>query len=337
MPAANHGAARRSRAAKIWLNLATMPLPPAVSVVVPCYNAAAFLPSTLRSVQAQQGFDLQIIVVDDGSSDGSPDLVARDFPDVTLVRQANAGVAAARNTGLAHARHDWVAFIDADDLWLPGKLQAQWDLLASHPEAGMAYTAWKVWTSDAPVPDPPWLDRLLATDGDAQRWQGASGWIYPELLVDCVVWTSSVLVRREMLARAGGFDDTLRIGEDWDLWLRLSRLTPILRVPRPLALYRMHPHSITKAPPDTNFKHLIVTRALQRWGTAGPDGRRADMADIRRSQARTWCDMASARLLVGAVARARRDAVMAVRSQPWGVQGWKVLAKALAYIGSPVS
>ena len=306
-----------------------MPLPPAISVIVPCYNAAAFLPFTLRSVQAQQGFDLQIIVVDDGSSDGSPELVARDFPGVTLVRQANAGVAAARNTGLAHARHDWVAFVDADDLWLPGKLQAQWDLLARHPEAGMAYTAWEVWTSDAPVPDTPWLDALLATDGDAPRWQGASGWIYPELLVDCVVWTSSVLVRRELLSRAGGFDPTLRIGEDWDLWLRLSRLTPILRVTRPLALYRMHPHSITKAPPDTNFKHLIVTRALQRWGTAGPDGRRARMSDIRHSQARTWRDMAGARLFAGTSAAARGDALMAVRSQPLSAQGWKILAKAM--------
>ena len=335
MPAANHGAARRSRAAKIWLNLATMPLPPAVSVVVPCYNAAAFLPSTLRSVQAQQGFDLQIIVVDDGSSDGSPDLVARDFPDVTLVRQANAGVAAARNTGLAHARHDWVAFIDADDLWLPGKLQAQWDLLASHPEAGMAYTAWKVWTSDAPVPDPAWLAALLATDGDAQRWQGASGWIYPELLVDCVVWTSSVLVRRELLARAGGFDDTLRIGEDWDLWLRLSRLTPILRVPRPLALYRMHPHSITKAPPDTNFKHLIVTRALQRWGTAGTDGRRARMADVKRSQARTWGDLAGARLQLGQLEQARSDALHALRLAPLAWLSWRVLARSLTRQSPP--
>ena len=303
---------------------------PAISVIVPCYNAAAFVPATLRSVLAQQGFELQIIVVDDGSTDGSPERVAREFPSVTVVRQANAGVAAARNTGLAHAKHDWVAFIDADDLWMPGKLQAQWAFLASQPEAGMAYTAWKVWTSNEPEPAADWLAQLAQQAGDSAQWQGPSGWLYPELLVDCVVWTSSVLVRRELLSQAGGFDESLRIGEDWDLWLRLSRLTAMLRVPRPLALYRMHPDSITKAPPDTNYKHLVVMRALQRWGTAGPDGRHARLADVRSSQARTWVDLAGARMQAGAVAHAREDAVMAVRTQPLALQGWKVLAKALA-------
>lgn len=303
--------------------------PPAISVIVPCYNAVAFLPATLRSVLVQHGFELQIIVVDDGSSDGSPELVARDFPGVTLVRQANAGVAAARNTGLAHARHDWVAFVDADDLWLPGKLQAQRALLASHPEVGMAYTAWKVWTSNEPEPSADWLEQLARDASLSGLWQGASGWIYPELLVDCVVWTSSVLVRRELVSQAGGFDPALRIGEDWDLWLRLSRLTPMLRVPRPLALYRMHPGSITKAPPDVNFKHLIVTRALERWGTAGPDGRHARMGDVRLSQARTWRDLAGARLMADDPVQARHDAFLALRNQPGSLGGWTVLAKAL--------
>lgn len=307
-----------------------MQAPVAISVIVPCYNAAAFLPATLRSVLAQQGFELQIILVDDGSTDGSAELVARDFPDVTLVRQSNAGVAAARNTGLAHARHDWVAFIDADDLWLPGKLQAQWDLLSGQPDAGLAYSAWKVWTSNEPEPSADWLAQLARDALQVQRWQGPSGWLYPELLVDCVVWTSSVLVRRELLAGAGGFDEALRIGEDWDLWLRLSRLTPMLRVARPLAIYRMHPDSITKAPPDTNYKHLVVSRALQRWGTGGPDGRHARLADVRSSQARTWVDLAGARMQAGAMAHARDDAVMAVRTQPLALQGWRVLARSLA-------
>ena len=302
--------------------------PPAISVIVPCYNAAAFLPATLRSVLAQSGFELQIIVVDDGSTDGSPELVARDFPGVTLVRQPNAGVAAARNTGLAHARHEWVAFIDADDLWLPGKLQAQCALLASQPEAGMAYTAWQVWTSSEPEPAAAWLSQLAHQAADRARWQGASGWIYPELLVDCVVWTSSVLVRRALLTQAGGFDEALRIGEDWDLWLRLSRLTPILRVAAPFALYRMRPDSITKAPPDVNYKSLVVTRAIERWGLTGPDGRHARRNDVARSQARTWTDMAAASLQTGALARARGDAFMAVRSQPWSMAPWAVLGKA---------
>jgi glycosyltransferase involved in cell wall biosynthesis len=307
-------------------------LPP-LTVIVPCYNAASFIGATLRAVMAQGVPGLQLLVVDDGSTDGSADLVEREFPQATVLRQRNQGVAAARNTALAHARHDWVAFCDADDLWLPGKLQAQWSALqaaaAQLQPPQMAYTAWAVWTSAAPEPEPGWLAALQAQAGDAVRWQGASGWIYPELLLDCVVWTSTVLVRRSLLEQAGGFDPQLRIGEDWDLWLRLSRLTPILRMPRPLALYRMHPGSITKAPLETSYRHLVIERALGRWGLQGPDGRSAGADEVRQSLARAWRDRAGAWMQAGDLPAARREAWRALRLQPASLHGWMVAGKAL--------
>lgn len=299
-----------------------------VSVVIPCFNAARYIGATLRSVLAQRGPALEVIVVDDGSNDGSADLVARDFPGVVLLRQPNQGVAAARNLGISRASHGWVAFVDADDIWLPGKLAAQQALLQANPDAQIAYTAWHVWHSTEPEPSAELAARLAATASDAARWAGASGWIYPELLLDCVVWTSTVIARTALLRELGGFDPALRIGEDYDLWLRASRLTPILRVPQPLALYRMHPASITKGAPTRNHKGEIVGRALQRWGYAAPDGRRARRADVLRGLARSWSDFGGAHLIAGDLLTAREAALKSLRLRPAQVLGWKVLAKA---------
>ena len=301
---------------------------PQISVVIPCFNAERYIGAALRSVLAQSLRPAEVIVVDDGSSDGSADLVRNQFPGVTLLCQANQGVAAARNHGVEHASGDWVAFVDADDAWLPGKLAAQCALLQAHPEARMAYTAWQVWLSTEPEPSPQLLAQLAACADDTERWAGASGWIYPELLLDCVVWTSTVVAQRSLLRELGGFDPALRIGEDYDLWLRASRVTPILRVPRPGALYRLHTASITKGAPARNHKGEVVGRALQRWGYQSPDGRSASRSDVLRGLARSWSDFGGAHLIGGNLPTARRAALTSLRLRPAQLLGWKVLAKA---------
>ncbi|MCK7493597.1 MAG: glycosyltransferase family 2 protein [Comamonadaceae bacterium] len=125
---------------------------PRVSVVIPCYNAGRYLPATLRSVFAQQGVQLDVIVVDDGSTDGSAEMVERDFPGVRMLRQPNQGVSAARNRGIEAARHEWVAFVDADDIWSARQAGRAVRAAARQPDARMVYTSWLVWTSDEPEP-----------------------------------------------------------------------------------------------------------------------------------------------------------------------------------------
>ena len=300
---------------------------PRVSVVIPCFNTERYIAATLRAVQAQSGAQLEIIVVDDGSTDGSAALVERDFPDVRLLRRPNGGVAAARNAGIDAATGDWVAFCDADDIWLPGKLAAQFDAMAAAPGCRMSYTAWHVWLSSEPEPEPGLLDSLAAASGDTARWAGATGWLYPELLLDCVVWTSTVLMQRSLLAETGGFDTGLRIGEDYDLWLRASRLTRIERVARPLALYRQHPASITRSAPRDNYRGRVVQRALQTWGLTGPDGRLADAAAVRAELARSWSDFAYTQLAAGQRTAARHSLREALRLQPAHWPGWKLLLR----------
>lgn len=298
--------------------------PASVSVVVPCFNAERYIGATLRSILAQDGAELEVIVVDDGSRDGSAALIARDFPAVRLIRQSNAGVAAARNTGIQAAKGEWIAFCDADDLWLPGKLAAQLQAVQAAADCRMSYTAWAVWTSSEAEPQPAELANLTSL---AHDWQGASGWIYPELLLDCVVWTSTVLAHRSLFDEMGLFDAAWRIGEDYDLWLRLSRVTRIERVARPLALYRQHPANITRSAPTQNYRGSVVQRALDTWGLQGPDGRAADESAVRASLAGSWSDFAYSQLKAGRGTDARTSLKTALALSPTYWPGWKLLLR----------
>ncbi|WP_457427751.1 glycosyltransferase family 2 protein [Roseateles sp. P5_E7] len=310
---------------------------PRVSVVVPCFNTERYIAATLQTVLGQTGVSLEVIVVDDGSTDGSAALVARDFPQVRLIRRANAGVAAARNAGIAAATSEWIAFCDADDIWLPGKLAAQFEAMAAAPGCRMSYTAWIVWPSADTEPEPALLRRFAAEAADATRWAGATGWLYPELLLDCVVWTSTVLMQRSLLDEVGCFDTGLRIGEDYDLWLRASRVTRIERVARPLALYRQHPASITRGTPRDNYRGRVVQRALDTWGLSGPDGRLADAAAVREELAGSWSQFAYAQLQAGQRAAARRSLREALRVRPGHWLGWKLLVRSWLPGGRPAT
>lgn len=303
------------------------PEPPTISVVVPCFNGVAHVGAALRSVLDQGWPALEVIVVDDGSTDGSAAWIRREFPGVTVIEQFNQGVAAARNRGIAAARGEWVAFLDADDVWLPGKLTAQMAIASATPETRMTYTAWAVWTSDAAGPETGFLHNLHQRAGIETLWIGPSGWIYPQLLLDCEVWTSTVLMQRSLLEEIGGFDTQLRIGEDYDLWLRASRRTQIIRVPRPLALYRQHPASITRSAPSENYRSVVVTRALTQWGYDDGHGPPANPAQVRRALAKSWSEFAAANLQAGHVDRARRAVWMSLRADPRHVGAWKALVK----------
>lgn len=307
-----------------------MSSPESVSVVIPCYNAATWISATLRSVYAQEWSALEVLVVDDGSSDDSVERVVSEFPQVRVLKQRNAGVAAARNAGIQAAKGHWVAFLDADDHWLPGKLRAQMDLLRGQQDAGMAYCSWVTWASLDLEPTSQLLDSLCRNETDLKLWDGPSGWIYADLLVGCSVWTSTVVIRKDLLLDLGGFDTSLRIGEDYDLWLRASRVTPILRVKRPLALYRLHPGSLTKQAPVANYEAAVVDRALAKWGYVDPNGRSADPGAVAQSLARTWHAFGAANLKAGHPKIAWASARRALELDRWQRGNWKLAMKALA-------
>lgn len=200
-----------------------------VSTIVPAYNAASFVGRAIASALAQD-VDQQIIVVDDGSTDKTAEVVAAFGAAAELVRTPNRGVSAARNEGIRRVRGEFVAFLDADDEWFPGKLRRQLELFARHPDVGTV------------IADEVHVDaqgNVVRPSFFASRSFAAELPIKPGLASKPLTWlvkesffpTSSVLTRRTVLSQAGFFDESLSIVEDRDLWIRLAFVAPVGIVP----------------------------------------------------------------------------------------------------------
>jgi glycosyltransferase involved in cell wall biosynthesis len=208
---------------------------PEVSVVIPAYNAARYLGAAVESVLAQTFDDLEVLVVDDGSTDGSADLVADLGPKVRVIRQPNSGVSSARNRGIAESAGRYLAFLDADDTWLPEKLERQLAALRASPAGRFCYTAFVI--ADAELQ--PIELRRAALSGTARE----------TLLLDGnVVGASTPLCERELLAEAGQFDPSLSQCADWDMWIRVAAHTDFLYLDEPLVNYRQHGTNMSNDP-----------------------------------------------------------------------------------------
>jgi len=202
---------------------------PAISIVMPCFNGAAYLPTSVGSVLGQTFADWELIVVDDGSTDASFDWLQRQSdPRLVLVRQANQGVSAARNAGLSRARGDYVAFLDADDTWAPTFLEKMLSALQSQPQAVLAYCGWQ---------------NLGLSGGRGQPFVPPD-YETPEkretLFAGCRWPVHAALSQRAAVLTAGGFNAGLKNAEDYALWLEMAGTTPIVRVPEVLAFYHFH-------------------------------------------------------------------------------------------------
>lgn len=227
---------------------------PRVSVVVPVFNGASTLAGTLGSVFAQTFTDFEVIVVDDGSTDATPHIL-RDIgdPRLRVLSFANGGPSASRNRGIGEARGEYIAFLDADDQWTPDKLALQVAALDANPRAGLVYS---------------WTDCFdegggFLRHGSHVRLEGPG---YEALVARNVLDNgSSPMVRRSVLAAVGGFDESLRNAEDWELWLRIARHHELACVPRVQVFYRVRPQSGASATERQAASTLaVLERALQR-------------------------------------------------------------------------
>lgn len=253
---------------------------PLVSVVIPSYNRAARVPRAIDSALAQTGATMEVLVVDDGSTDDTRAVVAARYgadPRVRYLARANGGVSAARNTGLRAARGEFIALLDSDDTWLEGKVALQLRCLEAFPEAGM------VWTDMAAVaPDGALLhERYLRQMYHAYRWFGDPrtafaahvtleleerrysaycGDIYSGMVLGNLIHTSTVLLRRERLERVGLFDERLRrAGEDYDFHLRTCREGPVAYVDAVTLRYEIGmPDAITRPGNDVEFAERFL-------------------------------------------------------------------------------
>jgi glycosyltransferase involved in cell wall biosynthesis len=210
-----------------------LPRAPLVSVIIPVYNCAEYLGQAIDSVLNQTFMDLEVIVVDDGSTDRTPEIAAQYRDHITYIRQPNGGNAAARNRGIANARGRWLCFLDADDLWEPRKLERQLLDLLRHPEWMISFVrARKFFESGDSEPMP-------ADPSEADLWNRLA---YYQPFGSS---HSGMMLHASCFEQAGGFDDALRLSVDWDLFIRLADRFRIRVLPEFLVHHRQHANNTT--------------------------------------------------------------------------------------------
>lgn len=244
--------------------------PESVSVVIPTYNRARLVVEAVESVLKQSYPPLEVLVVDDGSTDVTEQALAPYRDRLCYLRTPHQGVSRARNAGWRMARGTWVGFLDSDDLWLPRKLERQIQALRSSPETPLCYT------------DEIWI-RNQRRVNQCRHHAKYSGWILPQCLPRCIISPSSALIRRDVLEELGGFEEALEVCEDYELWLRLTARFPVLFLEEKLIVKRGgHPDQLSKRFWGMDrFRIWALARLLQDPNLRDQD-RKAALSELRR-------------------------------------------------------
>ncbi len=223
---------------------------PLVSVIIPTYNRGWILKEAIDSVLAQDFKDYELIVVDDGSSDNTSEVLDTYGQEIIVLRQANKGVSAARNRGIAEAGGQLVAFLDSDDRWLPRKLSRQVDFFILNPDAVINQTE-EIWIRNGARVNPK------------DRHRKPAGMIFERSLGLCLVSPSAVMIRKSLFDVVGVFDEDLPACEDYDLWLRISCRYPVDLIDRPLIIKRGgHADQLSKAAGLDRFRIQALRKII---------------------------------------------------------------------------
>lgn len=296
-----------------------------VSAVVPAYDAGPFIDECLSSITAQRGdFTLEVIVVDDGSGDDTAMRARRH--GATVIRQSNRGPAAARNAGVAAAAGEFVAFLDADDLWPADKLARQLDVLARHPDAALVFGDCRQFDAAGPRPQTQFESAGLgiAAWGTGETLPDA----HARLLEDNFITTGSVIARRATLLDAGGFAEDLRLVEDLELWLRLSRRRAIAWTDALCLLRRRHGGNTSA---DAEAMAVAYLEVLRRAAATGDVPART----FSRLAAREHLHLSQLTLAHGNVGGALGHAGRSMALRPSLRAGWAIARAAASVLSRP--
>ncbi|MBZ5700350.1 MAG: glycosyltransferase family 2 protein [Acidobacteriia bacterium] len=288
---------------------------PKVSVIIPVYNGGKYIAATLETVFAQTFRDFEVIVINDGSSDGTEQVLSPYRGRIVYLLNDHGGPALSRNRGLDAASGTHIAFLDADDLWHPEKLEKQVACAEAHPEYGII-------TTDAAVFDGT---GILATSSKAGK-HIPSGFVLEHLLFDNWIGTSCAMVRRECFEKVGKFDEERFVwGEDWIMWMRIAAHYPVYFLDEVLVQYRVHPQGYSRANLEKHFQDLLydldkLERFIPKLSARPELVREARFRLCLRSG---WDDLQSLE-----VDRARDKLRRAVRYKPQSVKAWALLGSA---------
>lgn len=227
---------------------------PLVSVIIPTYNRGWIVRDAIDSVLGQTYADFELIVVDDGSTDRTPQILDDYGDKLRVIRQANQGVSAARNRGISESSGLLIALLDSDDIWLPKKLSVQVDFFKRNPAALICQTE-EIWIRNG----------LRVNPG--KRHRKPSGMIFERSLELCLVSPSAVMVRRELFEKVGLFDESLPACEDYDLWLRVGCRFPVHLIDAPLTIKRGgHEDQLSRQSSLDKYRVLALVKLIEAGG-----------------------------------------------------------------------
>jgi len=220
-----------------------------ISVVIPSYNRRHTLERALQSVFLQSSEVDEVILVDDGSTDASDELVAQRFPEVKILRQMNLGVSAARNRGIEAAQFEWIALLDSDDSWLPQKIEKIRTAQRQQVDIALFHS------------DEIWIRNGLRVN-PMRKHRKSGGWIFEQCLPLCAISPSAAIIKKSVLLELGMFDENLPACEDYDLWLRICHRHPVHYLDQKLIVkYGGHEDQLSRRYPVMD---RFRARALQR-------------------------------------------------------------------------
>jgi glycosyltransferase involved in cell wall biosynthesis len=300
---------------------------PAVSVIVPTFNRLNFIAPAIESVLAQLFADWELIVADDGSDrETQAYLKTLDrAPRIRVMELPHTGSPAlVRNAALLQARGEYVAFLDSDDLWLPGKLQTQMDSLRRHPERGWSCTGFVM------------VDASGAAGISPRTWDAPSGWVLDALLAErYAIHLSSVVIAKQLLDQLGAFDATLGWCTEEDLWYRLAAHSELDGINAPLTLVRRH----TQHSGDDATALIDLRRVIEKTMTANADPKRARL--LRRRRATVSAYLVRRHALNGSRSKAAQAAVASLghswRYRQWWFEVMAAMARAVAPRAAPAA
>lgn len=280
---------------------------PTVSVVLPTHNRPGYLKEAIESVLAQTYQDWELLVIDDGSTDETKETVQRYVQQDRRIRyipQSQQGVSVARNTGIRSAAGRYLAFLDDDDLFLPKKLECQVAFLEAHPDTGMVYA---------------YIDLVDAQLQFLDRQPYTPNWTFSGFISDCFILVHAVLVRTSCFEQLGGFRTDLRIIEDYEMWLRLSRSYQIAFLPECVGWYRKHGLNKTRDFVPAFVEQIRIHQGFLRRGCLTPQERQVlqeSIGNLTHRLALSLYQRAAQAIEDGRYAAAARDCVSALRRDP---------------------
>lgn len=254
---------------------------PRVTVVIPAYNASSFLCTTLRYALLSEFRDLEVVVVDDGSADDTAALADGFDSRVRVIQQANAGMSAARNKAITDSDSEFIALLDADDIWSPRKLGAQIQVLVDRPAFGLVFTEFRSWDGCAPI---AWPER--GDDPPEKLVDALTGWIYHQLVNTNWALPSSWLMRRSAVDHVGLFLTEDHLTDDWEYIIRFSRHFEIAKLAEVMVLYRKSPNQLSKTFAPRNHDVEMREKMIAKYGYTSPDGTEVDQQTLRATRFR---------------------------------------------------